>query len=116
VFAGGLRSCTAQTDKDGYAIARGLRPNEIAGPFHIAVEARYGAENATADITHFNMNVTRSKGKAGKIAALVVVMAAAAGGGTAYALRKQNPAAAASPAALPSISLSPGAGTVGPPR
>jgi hypothetical protein len=116
-FRSGARTEHAETDKDGYAIARGLRANNIPGQFRVAVNAGYAGETATATVTHFNMSVTESGGGSGKIAAVLVAIAAAAGGGAAFAVRKQERTAPSAPAAAPTpIGLVPGAGSVGPPR
>jgi hypothetical protein len=38
-FKGDSRSITVKTDKRGYAVARGFRPNKVAGKYNIAVTA-----------------------------------------------------------------------------
>jgi hypothetical protein len=112
-FADRSTKMIATSDGDGYAIASGLRPNNIAGPFVIQIEAAHGDGSATASVTQFNMNVESARGGSGKWIALLAVIGAAGAGGAVYALRSggSGPQTVATP-----ISLTPGSSTVGPPR
>jgi hypothetical protein len=114
VFPDGERTTSVTTDKEGYAVARGIRSNNIPGPYLIDVEAKHNDQTATARITQFNMNVESSKGGSGKWLAVLGIAGAAAAGGTVAALRKSS---STSPAPAPTpIGIAPGPGTVGPPR
>lgn len=111
-FSNKAKTITLTTNNEGYATARGLRPNTIPGPFKIRVEARHEGQTDTLEITQFNMTVERAKGESKKWIALVGVLGAAAAGGT-YAVQRSR--SGSSPAAA-SIGISPGSATVGPPR
>ena len=116
-FSDGGRTLAITTNNDGHAIVRNIRPNNIPGRYAIQVEAQHEGETASANVTHFNMTVERSKGGSGKWVAILGIVGAAAAGGTVAALRSSNgnsqPVAAAPPTP---ISITPGTGTVGPPR
>lgn len=115
-FGDGRTTTTVVSDKDGYATARQLRPNSIPGPFAIQVEARHQGDTATATISQFNMTVTSKRGGSGKWVALLLALGGAAAGGAVAATRGGNsPAAAAAPPPAP-IGITPGPGSVGPPR
>jgi hypothetical protein len=114
-FANNAKTLTVTSDADGYALARGVRPNAIPGPYRIEVEAQHNNETATASVTQFNMQVESRSGGSGKWIALVAILGAAAAGGTVAATRKNGNGAA--PAAPPApIGIAPGSGSVGPPR
>ena len=53
-FPNGATSLRVTTDAQGRAVARGLRPNNVAGQFQIAISASYGA--LTASITVHQVN------------------------------------------------------------
>jgi hypothetical protein len=113
-FSGDRNTLSVVSDKDGYAIARQLRPNSIAGPFRIEVDARRNTDTATLSIPQFNMNVAEKRGGSGKWVALALILGGAAAGGAVAATRGGNsPAAVTAPTP---IGITPGAGTVGAPR
>lgn len=111
-FPNGAATLTVESDKDGYATASGIVPNTVPGPYRIAIEAKHGEETVTATMTQFNMAV-ESRGGSGKWVALVAVVGAAAAGGV-VALTRNGSTATATPATP--IGITPGSGTVGPPR
>jgi len=115
-FSDGSRALAITTNSNGHAIARNLRPNSIPGRYTIQVEAQHEGQTSSASVTHFNMTVERSKGGSGKWVTILGIVGAAAAGGTVAALRSSN--GNSQPAAAPStpISITPGTGTVGPPR
>jgi hypothetical protein len=115
-FSNGTTTVNTTTNNDGYAFARGIRPNSLTGPFRIQVEAQRHEEKATATITQFNMSVdSSSKGGSGKWIVVFSAVGAAAAGGAVFALR--NGSSSVQPTAPPApIGIAPGAGTVGPPR
>ena len=96
VFPNGQKMLTTTSNNEGYAAARGIRSNNIRGSFIIQIEAKRNNEVATTRLTHFNMEVERSKGGSGKWIAVLGVFGAAAAAGTAVALRS-NSSSAASP-------------------
>jgi hypothetical protein len=115
-FQNNAKVLTLTSNSDGYATARGIRPNNIPGPFKINVEAQHQGQTATLEITQFNMTVERSKSGSRKWIAVVGVIGAAAAGGLVATQRSGSGNSA--PAATPQtpIGISPGPATVGPPR
>lgn len=114
-FADGGRTVTVQSDSDGYAGARDIRPNTVAGPYRIDVEARHNDETATATITQFNMSIESRRGGSGKWVALAAVLGGAAAGG-AIAVTRNGASRTTAAAPPPAIGITPGAATVGPPK
>lgn len=114
-FFNGSRILTGTTDEQGRVTARAFRPNSVPGKVEIRVSATRGEETASTIVTQFNMEVAAPRGGAGKwIALLAIAGGAAAGGGYALTRKSNGTAPAAAPA--PPISITPGSGTVGPPR
>jgi hypothetical protein len=115
-FSDGSRTLAITTNNNGFATARSIRPNNIPGRYAIQVEAQHEGQTATASVTHFNMTVEQSKGGSGKWVAILGIVGAAAAGGAVMALRTSN-GSSQGPAAPPiPIGITPGTGTVGPPR
>ncbi len=116
-FSDGSRTLEITTNNNGHAIVRNIRPNNVPGRYAIQVEAQHEGQMASVSVTHFNMTVERPKGGSGKWVAILGIVGAAAAGGTVAALRGSNgnsqPVAGAPPTP---IGITPGAGTVGPPR
>jgi hypothetical protein len=73
-------SLTIESDAHGMAVARGLRPNRVAGPFRIRVVASWHGESANATLTETNAEPLANSGKSKKIAIAVLVGGAAAAG------------------------------------
>jgi hypothetical protein len=115
-FSDGSKALAITTNNSGYATARSIRPNDIPGQYAIQIEAQHEGQTATARVTHFNMTVERSKGGSGKWVAILGIVGAAAAGGTVAALRNSNGNSQPVAAPPPPISITPGTGTVGPPR
>jgi hypothetical protein len=117
-FATGGKIATINTDAGGRAVARGFRPNNTAGKFEIRVNASHENRTARATITQFNMLVPGA-GKHTGTKVAVVVLAAGAAAAVGVVAGRGNGKTAASPSTpgQPStIVLSPGSGSVGPPR
>jgi hypothetical protein len=118
-FGNGEKTLIVNTDNRGQAAAVGLKVNQIAGRLQIHVNASYRGQTARTNIMQFNMAVPGKRaGGAGKTALIILAIAGtAAAGGTAYALRNKN-GSSGGPAAPPvtPISITPGAGTIGPPQ
>src|SRR5205085_4301632 len=72
---------TTITNEDGIALAIEFRPNDIPGPYQIAVRTDYLGEFATATIRQTNLGPKKSMGK------LIVIMAVAGAAGVALASR-----------------------------
>ena len=118
VFANGATSMTVTTNPQGIAAGTGLRPNTVAGQFHIRVDASYQGQRASAALAQTNSLAPISLGGgAGKAVAIVALIGGAAGAGAVVAMRRKN-ASPGSPSAppAPQTSVAIGAPTVGPPR
>lgn len=118
-FANGEMSYTASAGEDGVAVARGLRPNRIAGPFEIRVTASEGGETATAVVRQTNVASAEERGaRSRKYLWLGVIGGAAAGGILAAMLGGGSEAPVSRPGALPGggTTVAPGPPSVGPPN
>lgn len=118
----GSRSFTAVTDQNGRVQLRGIRPNNLAGQFQIAVSASYQGLSASTVITQTNAlagaaaagaGAGAAAGISGKLIAIIAVAAAAAAGGAVAATRGGD-----SPknTGAPPIVVTPGTPSVGSPR
>jgi hypothetical protein len=114
-FFNKARILTITADKEGRAIAKGFRPNLLPGKLEIHVNASHEGEVARESVTQFNMIVKSGGGGSGKWVALLAIAGAAAAGG-AVAMTRKSGSSSAAPAAPVSITITPGSGTVGPPR
>jgi uncharacterized protein GlcG (DUF336 family) len=115
-FSNGDATTTVTTDTQGRASVRGFRPNTQPGKFEIRVSASSNGETARAAITQFNMAVSApapKKSNSGKLIAIVAVVGGAAAAGGFIATRKSG---TTTPPPLPSLTVSAGAGSVGPPQ
>jgi hypothetical protein len=118
-FADGSHSLTVITDQQGRAVAHGLTPNATKGSYQIHVTASINGATANAAINQSNAvaagagTAAAAGGISGKIIAILAVAAAAAAGG-AYAATHTGGSSNTTPA--PGTTITPGAGTVGPPR
>lgn len=122
-FPNGSRTVTMVTDSQGRATANGLKPNTVKGKVEIRVNASHSGKTANATITQTNVAGAAAAGAvAGGISAklligIVAVAGAAAAGGVIAATRGGSTTTTTSPGpgGIPTI-ISPGPGTVGPPR
>ena len=116
-FVDGGTTLMVQTDAEGRATARGLRPNKVTGPFDIRVTASHAGESATASIAQTNAAPAVTAGKSGKKWAIVLgLVGGAVAAGAVAASGGGNAAAARTPAEVPAGSVTPGAPGFGPPR
>lgn len=103
------------TKQDGLAIARGMKPNNVSGPFEIRVSASYQGQTARAVLRQTNASpgasIARSR-KGGKTA-LVLALIGGAGAGVAYAVTRPG---ASTGATAPGASVTAGGTIFGPPR
>jgi hypothetical protein len=120
-FANGARTLTVMTDNQGRAVARGLQPNHVQGQFQIHVNASFGGQTVTANIAQTNALAGAAGGAAaggagisGKLIAIIAIVGAAAAGGAVYATRSGG--GGSNNTQTPSVTVTPGTGTVGPPR
>lgn len=127
VFPGSQRMVTVQTNQNGEAVARGLRPNNVAGDFVIRVTASFQGATATAVINQTNALLgaaaaagaggAAAAGISGKVLAIIGIAAAAAVGGGVYAATRGdngNGGAPGTPTRTPT-SITIGSPTVGAP-
>ncbi len=124
-FVNGSKTLTVMTDKDGQAVAQGLKTNQVPGKLQIYVTASYRGLRARTLVNQFTMEpaggdtARARKGGSGKTWAILAVLgAAAAAGGAVAATHKGSSPTSSTPAApVPAvISISPGSGSVGAPR
>jgi hypothetical protein len=119
-FSNGARSVTVLTDEQGRAAAKGLRPNNVKGKFEIRVNASKEAQRGSTVISQTNVVGAAAAAAAGVgisvkvLLALTAVAGAAVAGGVVAATRGGSGSSGAGGATATTIS--PGAGTVGPPR
>jgi hypothetical protein len=120
-FPNGEKTATVTTDRQGRAVARRFQPNTSAGKMEIRVNASWQGRTGRATITQFNMLVEPAavpkKSGSGKLIAVLAIVGAGAAGGAVYATRRGGSTSAA-PAAppVPVLTITPGAGTLGPPQ
>ncbi len=123
-FAGGAHSLTTVTDAQGRAVARGFRPNHVQGQYQIHVTASRNGQTATTNISQTNVltgaaaSSTAAAGISGKVIAIVVIAVAAAAAGGAYLATHNGNGSntSTSTTGASAITITPGSGTVGPPR
>jgi hypothetical protein len=120
-FAGGAQSLSVVTDSQGRAVARGFHPNNVQGQYQIHVTASNNGQTSNATINQTNAVVAgaaaASAGLSGKlIAVLVIAAAAAAAGGAYYATHNGGGSGSTINAGASVIVITPGSGTVGPPK
>jgi hypothetical protein len=122
-FSNGSKTQTVITGKDGLATAQGIRSNQIAGKFPIHINASYRGLTARVIVTQFNMAVPGAKtggGGNGKLVAILLIIGGAAAGGAVAATRKSGNSTVSSTTTTATvtqpISITPGTGTIGPPR
>lgn len=76
-------SVTVPTDEKGVAVGRGLRPNRLAGQFHIRVTTSWRGAVASASILQTNVDKPSKSSTNKKIAIFALVGGAAIGGAVA---------------------------------
>jgi hypothetical protein len=119
-FANGARSLTMMTDNQGRAVAHGLRPNGVKGQYQIHVNASYSGQTASTVISQTNAVIAGAGAAAGavisaKLIAILAVAGAATAGGVIYATHSGG-GTSPSVTPTPGTTITPGTGTVGPPR
>jgi len=112
-FSDGQSIVVIQTDQNGQAVGRGLRPNGVAGPFEIRVTVSHQGQTTTITFRQVNVKppepvAAKKKGGSGKLIAIVAVVA----GGAAGAALGLGGGGAKSPAPTPSPSPQPTPGAV----
>jgi len=118
-FASGAHSTTVMTDSQGRAVARGFRVNKTQGQYSMHVNVSFAGQTAAANIAMTNAVVAGVAGGAAaagisaKLLAVIIVAGAAAAAGGAVAATRSG---GGSSAANAPVTITPGTGTVGPPR
>jgi hypothetical protein len=115
VFPGGARTLTTVTDSKGQAVARGLRPNHAAGKYQIKVQANYQGKTAQTTINQTNSAGTSAGSSSSIMPKWLAVVVAGAVGGTIAAIATHNGSGSNTSTSVP-VAVTPGTGTVGPPR
>lgn len=117
-FPDGSHTLMLLTERNGRAVARGLRPNTFVGPYEIRVIAKSGGDTGTAVISQTNAAPASAMGSSGKKWALIlgVIGAAAAGGLIASGGAGGSRTASATDPPDTGGSVTPGAPGFGPPR
>jgi len=116
VFANGTRTLTTVTDSKGQAVARGFRPNHVSGRYQIRVQASY--EGKTTQTTINQSNIAGSGAGSGSslgIPKWLGILVAGAVAGTVVAVTTHGGSGSNTSSNVP-VAVTPGAGTVGPPR
>lgn len=114
-FSNGSKTLTVVTDKDGLAVAHGLKTNQVSGKLQIYVTASYRGLRARTLISQVNTGApgASARGGGGKVWIILAVVGAAAAGGAVAATRGSSSGAATSTSATPApIGVTPGTGTV----
>ena len=122
VFPNGSRTVTVLTDEQGRAAANGLKPNTVKGKMEIHVNASHAGRNASVIIAQTNVLGAAAAGAAAGgistklIIGIVAIAGAAAAGGVIAATQGGGGSSTpTNPTSVPTT-ISPGPGTVGPPR
>lgn len=117
-------SVTVTTNDDGLAVARGLKPNNVAGQFQIRVTASYRTLVARASITQTNAApppTPTARKSNGKLLAIVAIIGGGAAAGAALALSggsgstPSNGGGGPSTPTRPPATITPGGGSFGAP-
>jgi hypothetical protein len=124
VFGNGAKTITVMSDRQGMAIATGLRVNQMPGRVQIHVNVSYKGLTGRTSITQFSeapagYKPERGGGGNGKLIAIIAVLAAAGAGGAYFATRKSGSSASTPtvpPVSIPSIGITPGTGVISPPH
>jgi hypothetical protein len=117
---GAAQTVTTTTNAQGQAALKGFRPNNVEGQYQIRVTASKNGQSANATITQTNSLLAAGAvgaahaGISGKLIAIIAIAGAAAAGGALYATQRGG--GSNSTTTIPTISISPGTGTVGAPR
>lgn len=112
-FPGGAHTLSVTTDSQGRAVAHGLRPNHAKGRYQIRVQASLQGVTAQTAISQTNI-AGGGGGSSSGAPKWVSILVAGAIAGTAIAVATHN-GGARTPGNVP-VSVTPGPGTVGPPR
>jgi len=117
VFADGSKTLIAYTDEKGQAKAKGIKPNSTVGVYQIVVNAT--AQGLKASTVISQSNVLTAAVAAGGISAKLIAILAIAGGAAAagaIAATSGGGSSPATPAPVPTATVTAGTPTVGGPN
>lgn len=120
-FSNGSKTLTTMTDDKGLASAQGLKANPVGGKLQIYVTASYKGLRARGLVNQVNQGdpnakVQTSRNGHGKLLAILLVVGAAAAGGAVAATHGGSSSGSGSPNPPSTISITPGTGSITPPR
>jgi hypothetical protein len=119
-FPDGSRTLTLPTNESGRALARGLRPNQVTGPFSIRVTASFKGESASTVVRQTNAAPTAEAKPTRMILIVGLIAGAVAGGLLATQGGGSTPSSSGGPFAGDSTTtpgvITPGQPGFGPPR
>jgi hypothetical protein len=117
VFPNGSKTLITYTDPKGQAKAKGLKPNSIAGAYQIAVNVTSQGMKASALIGQTNI-LTAAAAAGGISAKLIAILAIAGGAAAAGAIAATSGGnnSPATPAPVPTATVTAGTPTVGGPN
>jgi hypothetical protein len=113
VFSDGSKLLATLTKDDGTAVARIMKPSGV-GSMAIRVNASRGGSSGSAQFSQVNMIVPKAKGSSKKWIAAIALIGGVGAGAFAYARTGRQTSSGGSAAAP--ISITPGAGIIGPPQ
>ena len=121
IFPNGSRTVTVLTNDQGRATAQGLRPNTVKGKMQIRVNANHNGQTSSTTITQTNVVGAAVAGAAAagislKLLIGIIAVAGAAAAGGAVAATRGGGGGGGGTGTGGSTTISPGTGTVGPPR
>jgi hypothetical protein len=121
VFGNGEKTLTVVTDERGSAAAPALRFNDVPGNVQVHINVSYKGLTARSSITQKSEAPAGYKpdahhGGSGKLIAVLLLVAAGGAGGAVFATRKGGSSSTSTPAGPPAIGITPGTGTIAPPR
>ncbi len=109
---------TTVSDAKGEAVGRGLRPNNVAGPFQIRVTAAWGGQTASAVVNQTNAAPVAVRKGSSKKALIALIVGGGAAAGAAVALTSRKSAATSGPTGPPAsvaTTITAGTGSFGKP-
>jgi len=118
-FSNGSKTLTVTTDKDGLAVAHGLKTNQSPGKLQIYVVASYRGLRARGLINQFIMAGPGSGSHGSAKVWIIIALVGAAAGGAVAATHGSGSSAATTPTTPvtpASIGITAGSGSISPPH
>jgi hypothetical protein len=117
VFADGSKTLIAYTDEKGQAKAKGIKPNSTVGAYQIVVNATAQGLKATTVLSQSNI-LTATAAAGGISAKLIAILAIAGGAAAAGAIAATSGGgnSPATPAPVPTATVTAGTPTIGGPN